>query len=158
MGPPERPELRAELLHRAGQDQAARTAARCLDLITQAVRDGEASLAELAYLTDRVLLSEGQPQEYGTQMEGRQDGWTPRRLRDPAHVDERRAAVSLGPVSEYIARMAHQYGPPKPVAVTCLCCGGDIEVWLPGEGEARQLRCAACGWTTTVTVGDDGNA
>jgi hypothetical protein len=126
---------------------------RCLDLITEAAKSGEASLTELAYLTDRVLLAEGQPQEYGTQMEGREDGWTPRRLRDPEDVDKRRAAVSLGPLSEYITRMAHEYGPPRPAALTCAECGGNIEVWLPDEGETRPIRCAACGWTTTVTVG-----
>src|SRR5215813_11026212 len=75
---------------------------QCLDLMTEAARRGEASPAELAYLTDRVLLAEGQPQEYGTQMTGRKEGWVPRRLRDPEDVDKRRAAVSLGPLSEYI--------------------------------------------------------
>jgi hypothetical protein len=38
---------------------------RCLDLTTEAVERGEATRRELAYLTDRVLLAEGQPQEYG---------------------------------------------------------------------------------------------
>ena len=128
---------------------------RCLDLITEAER-GEASSTELAYLTDRVLLAEGQPQEYGTQMEGREEGWTPRRLRDPRNVDERRAAVSLGPLSEYIARMAHEYGPPRPATLTCAECGGSIEVWLPDEGETRHVRCGACGWTTTLTVDAQG--
>jgi hypothetical protein len=126
---------------------------RCLDLITEAARSGEASLTELAYLTDRVLLAEGQPQEYGTQMEGQEEGWTPRRLRDPETVDARRAAMSLGPLSEYIARMADEYGPPRPAALSCAECGRTIEVWLPDDGEARDIRCAACGWTTTVTVG-----
>jgi len=32
---------------------------RCLDLITEAAKSGEASLTEVAYLTDRVLLAEG---------------------------------------------------------------------------------------------------
>jgi hypothetical protein len=126
---------------------------RCLDLITEAARCGEAAPAELAYLTDRVLLAEGQPQEYGTQMAGREEGWVPRRLRDPENVDERRAAMSLGPLTEYIARMAREYGSPRPAAITCAECGGSIEVWLPDEGETRHIRCTACGWTTAMTVG-----
>jgi DNA-directed RNA polymerase subunit RPC12/RpoP len=125
---------------------------RCLDLITEAAKSGEASLTELAYLTDRVLLAEGRPQEYGTQMTGREEGWVPRRLRDPATVDERRAAMSLGPLSEYIARMAHEHGPPRPATLTCAECGASVEVWLPDEGEARHIRCAACGWTMILTV------
>ena len=126
---------------------------RCLNLITEAAKSDEVSLTELAYLTDRVLLAEGQPQEYGTQMAGREDGWAPRRLRDPENVDERRAAMSLGPLSEYIAHMAHNYGPPRPATLTCAECDGSIEVWLPDEGETHDIRCAACGWTTTLTVG-----
>ena len=126
---------------------------RCLDLITEAASSDEASLTELAYLTDRVLLAEGQPQEYGTQMEGREEGWTPRRLRDPENVDKRRAVVSLGPLSEYITRMADNYGSPRPATLTCAECSGSVEFWLPDEGETRHIRCAECGWTTTVTVG-----
>ena len=40
---------------------------RCLALLTEAVADGEADPGNLAYLTDRVLCAEGEPQRYGTQ-------------------------------------------------------------------------------------------
>src|SRR5579859_1788714 len=46
----------------------------CLGLLAAAVQAGEATRSELAYLTDRVLLAEGQPQEYGTQVTVRDDG------------------------------------------------------------------------------------
>jgi hypothetical protein len=126
---------------------------RCLDLMTEAVDRGEAARCDLAYLTDRVLLAEGQPQEYGTQMSGTEDGWTPRNLRDPGDVDARRGAMSLGPLSENIERITRSYGPPKPVSLRCHECGGGIDVWLPDEGESRDVQCPACGWETTVTVG-----
>ena len=125
---------------------------RCLDLITDAVECGEASPVELAYLTDRVLLAEGQAQEYGTQAEGREDGYVPCRLRDPAHVDERRAAMSLGPLDEHLARMAETYGPPRPPTLVCRGCGAGIPFWPLGEDEARHVSCGACGWTATVTA------
>ncbi len=64
---------------------------------------GEVSQTGLADLTDRVLLAGGQPQEYGTQVAAREDGWAPRRLRDPDHVDQRRAAISPGPMADYIS-------------------------------------------------------
>lgn len=124
---------------------------RCLDLVTQAAACGEASPAELAYLTDRVLLAEGKSQEYGTQFAGREGRWVPRRLRDPERVDERRAAMGLGTLADNTARMAADYGPPRPATITCADCAGSIEVWLP-EGEARHVRCTACGWTTTLTI------
>ena len=53
----------------------------CLDLVTQAVACGEALPTELAYLTDRVLLAEGKPQEYGTQFKGHKGRWVPQWLR-----------------------------------------------------------------------------
>ena len=113
------------LAQHADQDPAFQRS--CLDLMTGAVERGEATLGELAYLTDRVLLAEDKPQEYGTQMTGREDGWVPRNLRDPETVDERRAAMSLGPLHENIALMARQYGPPKPATFTCAGCGSGIE-------------------------------
>ena len=61
--------------------------------------------------------------------------------------------MSLGPLSAYLALIAHEYGPPKPATITRAACGGTIEVWLLDEGGTRHIRCAACGWTTTVTVG-----
>jgi hypothetical protein len=36
---------------------------QCLDLMATAARQGEASRADLAYLTDGVLLAEGEPQD-----------------------------------------------------------------------------------------------
>jgi hypothetical protein len=126
---------------------------RCLDLMTEAVERGEATPRERAYLTDRVLLAEGQPQEYGTQMTGTETGWVPKNLRDPDNVDSRRAAVSLGPLSEHLDRVNRDHEPPKPARLTCHECGGAIDVWLPQEGESRDVRCPACGWESTVTVG-----
>lgn len=97
------------LAQHADQDPAFQR--NCLDLMTEAAECGEASRAHVAYLTDRVLLAEGQPQEYGTQMTARKEGWVPRRLRDPGRVDERRAAMSLEPLADYIAGMERAYGP-----------------------------------------------
>jgi len=84
---------------------------RCLDLLTAAVRRGEATVVEQAYLTDRVLLHEGKPQEYGTQAIARDGRFEPRKLRDPEHVDQRRATVGLGSLTEYLATMAEQHAP-----------------------------------------------
>jgi hypothetical protein len=126
---------------------------KCLDLVTQAAACGEASQVELAYLTDRVLLAEGKSQEYGTQFTGRKGQWVPRRLRDPRNVDERRATMGLETLANNVARIAAECGLPKPANITCAKCASSIEVWLPEEGETHQIRCATCGWTTTLTIG-----
>ena len=129
----------------------------CLDLVTQAVACGEVLPTELAYLTDRVLLAEGKPQEFGTQFKGREGRWVPQWLRHPERVDERRAALGLGTLAENTARIAAEYGLPKPASITCARCAGSIEVWPLDEGEPRQIRCAACGWTATLTAGGPPN-
>ena len=77
---------------------------RCLDLLAAAVEAGAAARRELAYITDRVLLAEGEPQEYGTQVTVRDGQYEPRNLRDPDTVDERRAAVGLEPLADYLGR------------------------------------------------------
>jgi hypothetical protein len=77
----------------------------CLPLLQDAVARGDASPADLAYLTDRVLMHHGKPQIYGTQYQVR-DGiltlWT---VRDPAALDQRRAALGLEPEADNRARL-----------------------------------------------------
>ena len=84
------------LVQHADRDPAFQR--HCLTLMEAAAAEGEARSQDLAYLTDRVLLAEGQQQEYGTQI---RDG-VPRDLRAPESVDERRAAVGLEPLVEYL--------------------------------------------------------
>lgn len=76
----------------------------CLDRMG-VLPDAGATPKHIAYLTDRVLLAEGQSQVYGTQMELANGTHRPRNLRDPATVDERRAEVGLRPIAEYIESM-----------------------------------------------------
>ena len=124
------------LAQHADQDPAFQR--RCLELLTQAVASGEAAPAALAYLTDRVLLAEGKAQEYGTQFIGRESGWTPRRLRDPEHVDERRAAMSLGTLAENTARMAPSTAPDA--STFSLLNSERCEAWPP-EDATGQIHC-----------------
>jgi hypothetical protein len=54
-------------------------------------------------------MNEGREQVYGTQMTGEVGGGpTPWPIEDSEHVDERRAAVGLGPLDEYVARFQPQ--------------------------------------------------
>lgn len=99
-----------------------------LPLLASAVERGEGSASDLAYLTDRVRVKQSLPQVYGTQYDVARDstGAITRapdgRLRylipvvvDIEGLDERRAAVGLGPWSEYEQGMAELHGRP-PVA------------------------------------------
>jgi hypothetical protein len=75
-----------------------------LPMLRAAVKNGQAKARHLALLEDRVALRQGKRQTYGSQV-----GWDMRTnrhfmlpLEDPDHVDQRRAAVGLPPLSEYL--------------------------------------------------------
>ncbi|MGW9032008.1 DUF6624 domain-containing protein [Streptomyces sp. NPDC055722] len=78
-----------------------------LKLLCGAVLAGDAPPWHLAYLTDRVLVADGQPQLYGTQYTHEDDGTNlrPQPIADPERLDERRAAMGLEPHAEYDRRM-----------------------------------------------------
>lgn len=74
-----------------------------LMLMRDAVAEGQARPADLAYLEDRCLRNADQPQLYGTQVVLADDGeLVPDRLAEPETVDERRMAVGLGPLADYL--------------------------------------------------------
>ena len=83
--------------------------AQALSLMERGVANGEVRGADVAMLADRVAVHRGQPQRYGTQaklLEGR-------RVLDPiadsAHVDERRAALGMPPLREYVRLLDSMY-------------------------------------------------
>jgi hypothetical protein len=84
----------------ADSDVAFQEAA--LALMTDAVAAGQADPGDLAYLTDRVAMNRGEPQTYGSQVRCRGGAPAPATpIVEPDRVDERRAAVGLGPLAAY---------------------------------------------------------
>ena len=59
---------------------------------------------DLAIYEDRVALRQGRKQVYGSQVYCDDDGCKVGRLVDPLHVDDRRKAVGLGPLADYVRR------------------------------------------------------
>lgn len=76
-----------------------------LPMMREAAKKGKLLARDLAMLEDRVLVRQNKKQIYGTQM--KRDSLTGKfHLRDliePDTVDERRAAVGLGPLSDYMS-------------------------------------------------------
>jgi hypothetical protein len=83
------------LAQHADHDRAVQE--RCLALLESAVAAEDAAPRNLAYLTDRVRVAQDRPQLYGTQFCGMGG--------ELGRLDERRAAVGLGPFAEYEARL-----------------------------------------------------
>lgn len=81
----------------------------------RALPAGEVSPTDLAMLEDRVLVSDDQPQRYGTQLTWANEF---RPIDDIAHLDDRRAAVGLPPLSVYLCMMkgftGHEIRDPRP--------------------------------------------
>jgi len=95
------------LVQHADHDRAFQQT--CLALMKMQAA-GEVSPANIAYLEDRVRVGEGRPQVYGTQFYADEAGnFGPRPIEDPAHVDERRKAVGLQPLSDYAREVEQSY-------------------------------------------------
>uniref|UniRef100_A0AAU2V3M6 Uncharacterized protein n=1 Tax=Streptomyces sp. NBC_00003 TaxID=2903608 RepID=A0AAU2V3M6_9ACTN len=82
---------------------------QALTLLREAVAAGEAEPRHLAYLTDRCLVHQGEPQLYGTQYVNDEHGLRPQTISDPDNLDTRRAGAGLGPFAEYDAQMRELY-------------------------------------------------
>jgi DNA-directed RNA polymerase subunit RPC12/RpoP len=123
---------------------------RWLTLLEKAAAAGEASPADFACLTDRVLLARGEPQVYGTQTTARDGRFVPCRLGEPDTVDQRRALVGLGTLESHLQDMLDLYGPPTPAVFGCPQCRAEIEVWPPDVGGQSTIRCPSCGSVTTI--------
>lgn len=81
-----------------------------LNLLTAALKRGEAGPREFAYLTDRVRVNEGREQVFGTQMRPDQNGMpVPQPIEDPERVDERRAEVGLEPFDQYLRGFVRRF-------------------------------------------------
>lgn len=80
------------------------TQLKYLPMMRDAVKEGNARASSLALLEDRVALRQGERQIYGSQIGRDQDTgeFYVSPLIEPEKVNERRAAVGLGTIEEYI--------------------------------------------------------
>ena len=86
---------------------------RCRELLAAAVAAGAAPAWQLAYLDDRINVSEDRPQRYGTQLRPGADGrLEPCPLAEPENVEQLRSDVGLPPLAEILAKA--QPDPPRP--------------------------------------------
>jgi hypothetical protein len=76
---------------------------RFLPSIEKMVQSGEAEGPSFALMYDRLALSEGRPQRYGSQMSCRDSGYiTTQPMEDLSTVDDRRRAIGMIPYAEYL--------------------------------------------------------
>jgi hypothetical protein len=82
------------------------TRQRYLPLLEAVCERGEGDWSRYAHILDRTELELGNPQVYGTQMERNEETgrYEPRPMRDPEHVDERRAEKGIEPLEAQLMR------------------------------------------------------
>ena len=83
-------------------------------LVKKAAAEREARLADAAMLEDRILMREGKKQIYGTQVHSGPETGGKLELypiEDEGHVEERRAAVGLLPLADYLKLFGLEYKP-----------------------------------------------
>lgn len=85
---------------------------KILKLMQAEVKHKNASPVNYAYLTDRIAMNAGQPEEYGTQVVYEGDGLgkaVPKSLRDPKNVNKRRADIGMEPLENYLGMMTKMH-------------------------------------------------
>lgn len=80
----------------------------CLKLM-KGVPPEDVSASNIAYLEDRVRLAQGQKQLYGTQVEKGEHSWISAPIENKAEVAERRAALGMKPLEEYVKELNGLY-------------------------------------------------
>lgn len=104
------------LVNHAGFDLAFQR--DVLALIEPLAQVREARPEDYARLYDRLATADNRPQRYGTQGTTCKDGRyaIPADLEAPETLDQRRAAVGLQPIAEYLGVLDKMYGACKPLS------------------------------------------
>ncbi len=74
-------------------------------LIEQAVKSGDLQKSDYALMKDRILVSDGKPQIYGTQLTSIYEDsnkFEVYEIENPQYVDQRRAEMGLNPINDYL--------------------------------------------------------
>jgi hypothetical protein len=79
-------------------------------LLMRESADAGVTAADIAMMTDRILVERGQPQLYGTQFQFLDGKLVQDPVDDPDSVDVRRAEVGLPPMDEYVRMLQEAYG------------------------------------------------
>ena len=95
------------LVQHADNDPAFQ--ARALRLMQPLLTRHEINAADVALLTDRVLVAQKKPQRYGSQFDGINGVNVLYAVEDPAHLDARRASMDLFPMRTYACIMTTAY-------------------------------------------------
>lgn len=75
-----------------------------LPLLEKAAKKGDLKATQIAMMKDRILMDDGEPQIYGTQVTKSGNEWVLYELADPETVNQRRAEIGFEPLQDYLSR------------------------------------------------------
>ncbi len=77
-----------------------------LSQLKKSAENGDLRKSQMALMEDRILMIDGKPQIYGSQISQDREngGWKIYDLANPETVDKRRAEIGMEPLSEYVSR------------------------------------------------------
>jgi hypothetical protein len=84
-----------------------------LAFLVEEHRKGQAPGDAVALLSDLTRIADGQRQLYGTQINIEDGKLVVQPIENEAEVDQRRAALGIGTLAEYIAKVKQAYGIPE---------------------------------------------
>jgi len=87
------------------------TQEKYLPFLKSSVKEGESFGGHLAYLEDRILISKGKKQLYGTQLnyDPKTDTQSVAPIENPININKRRASVGLGTIEAYLAKLGVEW-------------------------------------------------
>lgn len=95
------------------QHNNAATQKKYLPMMTKAAEAGELDRGKVAMTTDRVLVSEGKAQLYGSAFKEVNGQFVPETIQDEKNLDARRKEAGLGPFAGYAAELSETYSQPQ---------------------------------------------
>lgn len=117
-GWPERREVGAKAMNAVFlvlQHASAELRQKYFPMIKASAEKGDLPLRVVAMMEDRMLMENGKKQKYGTQLVSHNGG--PMKLHpieDPATLNERRAAMGMEPIEEYLKHFGLEYRQEEP--------------------------------------------
>ncbi len=90
-------------------DKDIRFQKKCLHLLKGAVKNKQAYIKDLAYLTDRVLVNQGKKQKYGTQFFKKKGGYISKPIYNKKSINKRRKKIGLKDLNVSIKNFNRRY-------------------------------------------------
>jgi len=75
-----------------------------LPLLEESFKNGDLKATHIAMMKDRILMMDGEPQVYGTQVTKNNNEWELYELVNPETVNKRRAEIGFMPIQEYLSK------------------------------------------------------